>query len=233
MKNARILVVEDEKPIRDMIAFGLRRQGYVMIEAAGVQQARIAIADERPDLALIDWMLPDGTGLELTRSLKRQRETRELPIILLTARAEESDKVAGLDGGADDYITKPFSPRELLARVKALLRRAGVEADDEPLVVGPLMLDEKAMRVTAGGQPVVVGPTEYRLLEFLMRHPERVYSREQLLDGVRANADEVEPRAVDVQIRRLRAALEPAGAAECIETVRGAGYRLSARGGAA
>jgi len=233
VKNARILVVEDEKPIRDMIAFGLRRQGYVMIEAAGVQQARIAIADERPDLALIDWMLPDGTGLELTRSLKRQRETRELPIILLTARAEESDKVAGLDGGADDYITKPFSPRELLARVKALLRRAGVEADDEPLVVGPLMLDEKAMRVTAGGQPVVVGPTEYRLLEFLMRHPERVYSREQLLDGVRANADEVEPRAVDVQIRRLRAALEPAGAAECIETVRGAGYRLSARGGAA
>jgi two-component system phosphate regulon response regulator PhoB len=233
VKNARILVVEDEKPIRDMIAFGLRRQGYVMIEAAGVQQARIAIADERPDLALIDWMLPDGTGLELTRSLKRQRETRELPIILLTARAEESDKVAGLDGGADDYITKPFSPRELLARVKALLRRAGVEADDEPLVVGPLMLDEKAMRVTAGGQPVVVGPTEYRLLEFLMRHPERVYSRAQLLDGVRANADEVEPRAVDVQIRRLRAALEPAGAAECIETVRGAGYRLSARGGAA
>lgn len=222
--------MEDEKSIRDMIAFGLRRQGFVIVEAGGVREARIAVADHRPDLALIDWMLPDGTGLELTRSLKRQKETRDLPVIMLTARAEESDKVAGLEGGADDYMTKPFSPRELLARVRALLRRTGDAAGDEPLTVGVLVLDPTAMRVTAAGQPVNLGPTEYRLLEFLMRHPERVYSREQLLDGVHANAAGVEPRAVDVQIRRLRAALEPAGAAACIETVRGAGYRLSTQG---
>jgi two-component system, OmpR family, phosphate regulon response regulator PhoB len=230
VSEARILVVEDERPIRDMIAFGLRRAGYTVIEAQSTQAARVAVADHRPDLALVDWMLPDGSGLELTRSFKRQRDTRDLPIIMLTARADESDKVAGLEGGADDYITKPFSPRELQARIQALLRRAGGSEADEVLSVGPLKLDRAAMRIAADGHPVELGPTEFRLLEFLLRHPERVYSREQLLAQVWPGTHEIEARTVDVHIRRLRAALEPFGVAAVVQTVRGAGYRLSVSG---
>jgi two-component system phosphate regulon response regulator PhoB len=231
MNMAKILVVEDEHAIREMIGFGLRRRGFSIIEAADCAAARAAIVDGRPNLVIVDWMLPDGSGLELTRQLKRDRETRELPIIMLTARAEESDKIAGLDGGADDYITKPFSPRELHSRVNALLRRSSGGAVQEHLQVGPLALDREAMRVTVGGRLVYLGPTEYRLLEYLMSHPERVYSREQLLDRLRTNSAEIELRAVDVQIRRLRAALEPVGAAHLVETVRGSGYRLAATSG--
>ena len=229
MTARRILIVEDEQPIREMLAFGLRRAGFEVSEAADARSARAALADARPDLLLVDWMLPDTTGLELTRSIKRDRELRELPIIMLTARAEETDKIAGLDGGADDYITKPFSPRELHSRINALLRRSSGESGDEPLVVGVLQLDRGSHRVSAAGQALTLGPTEYRLLEFLMSHAERVYSREQLLDRVWGGGVYVEERTVDVHIRRLRKVLEPSGADALVQTVRGAGYRLSAR----
>jgi two-component system phosphate regulon response regulator PhoB len=229
MSARQILIVEDERPIREMIAFGLRRAGFEVREAEDSRSARAAVADRRPDLLLIDWMLPDTSGLELTRSFKRERDTRELPVIMLTARAEESDKIAGLDGGADDYITKPFSPRELLARINALLRRASGQEEGESLVIGPLVLDRAAHRVTAAGRSVTLGPTEYRLLEFFMCHAERVYSREQLLDRVWGGNVYVEERTIDVHIRRLRKALEEHGADGHVQTVRGAGYRFSAQ----
>jgi two-component system phosphate regulon response regulator PhoB len=229
MSASRILVVEDEQPIREMIAFGLRRAGFEVTAAPDCRAARAALADQRPDLLLVDWMLPDSTGLELTRSLKRDRETRELPIIMLTARAEESDKIAGLDGGADDYITKPFSPRELLSRINALLRRTSAQPGDEPLVIGPLQLDRGAHRVRVADRDVALGPTEYRLLEFFMSHAERVYTRAQLLDRVWGGNVYVEERTVDVHIRRLRKALEAHRVESLIQTVRGAGYRLSVR----
>jgi two-component system phosphate regulon response regulator PhoB len=212
-----------------MIAFGLRRAGFEVREAEDSRAARTAIADRRPDLVLIDWMLPDTSGLELTRTLKRARDTRELPIILLTARAEESDKVAGLEGGADDYVTKPFSPRELHARINALLRRTDGQDAGEALKVGILEMDRAAHRVTASGEMVELGPTEYRLLEFFMRNPERVFSREQLLDRVWGGNVYVEERTIDVHIRRLRKSLEPAQVAAYVQTVRGTGYRLSTR----
>lgn len=225
----QVLVVEDEGPIREMIAFGLKRAGFDVREAEDSQSARVSLADHRPDLVLIDWMLPDSSGLELTRALKRDRETRELPVILLTARAEESDKIAGLEGGADDYVTKPFSPRELAARIHAVLRRAQPGGDGEHVAVGGLELDPASHRVLAEGRTVPLGPTEYRMLEFFMTHPERVYSRDQLLDRVWGGAVYVEERTVDVHIRRLRKALENFGYDRLIQTVRGSGYRFSAR----
>jgi two-component system, OmpR family, phosphate regulon response regulator PhoB len=178
---------------------------------------------------LIDWMLPDMSGLELTRSLKRDRETRELPIILLTARAEETDKVTGLEGGADDYITKPFSPRELVARINAVLRRAPGAVEGDRIEFDGLALDQASHRVMAGEQSIALGPTEYRMLEFFMTHPERVYSREQLLDRIWGGNVYVEERTIDVHIRRLRKALEECGYDRFIQTVRGSGYRFSAR----
>jgi two-component system phosphate regulon response regulator PhoB len=229
MTPKHILIVEDERPIREMIAFGLKRAGFEVREAEDSRTARSALADRRPDLILLDWMLPDTSGLELTRSLKRERETRDLPIIMLTARAAEADKVAGLDGGADDYLTKPFSPRELLARVNALLRRTAGQDEGEALSQGALTLDRAAHRVSAAGEPVSLGPTEYRLLEFFMLHPDRVYSREQLLDRVWGGNVYVEERTIDVHIRRLRKALENCHCDEYVQTVRGAGYRFSAR----
>ena len=229
MTGKQILIVEDEKPIRDMIAFGLRRAGYVVREAEDCSEARSRIADSRPDLLLVDWMLPDQSGLELTRFLKRQKDTEDLPVIMLTARAEEQDKIAGLEGGADDYVTKPFSPRELLARVQAVLRRASPTAAGGVLEAGALTLEVASHRVSAGGQTVPLGPTEYRLLHFFMEHPERVYSRSQLLDRVWGGNVYVEERTVDVHIRRLRKALEPCGCDALIQTVRGSGYRLSTR----
>jgi two-component system phosphate regulon response regulator PhoB len=229
MTGKQILIVEDEKPIRDMIAFGLRRAGYTVREAEDCSEARSRIADSRPDLLLVDWMLPDQSGLELTRSIKRNKETQDLPVIMLTARAEEHDKVAGLEGGADDYITKPFSPRELLARIQAVLRRASPGAAAEAFEAGALKLDPVSHRVMAGEQTVPLGPTEYRLLQFFMEHPERVYTRGQLLDRIWGGNVYVEERTVDVHIRRLRKALEPFGCDALVQTVRGSGYRFSTR----
>jgi len=229
MTGKQILIVEDEKPIRDMIAFGLRRAGFTVSEAEDCSEARSRIADSRPDLLLVDWMLPDQSGLELTRAIKRNKETQDLPVILLTARAEEQDKVAGLEGGADDYVTKPFSPRELLARIQAVLRRTSPTAAGEAIEAGALKLDPVSHRVIAGEQTVSLGPTEYRLLQFFMEHPDRVYARSQLLDRVWGGNVYVEERTVDVHIRRLRKALEPFSCDSLVQTVRGSGYRFSTR----
>jgi two-component system phosphate regulon response regulator PhoB len=229
MSSKHVLIVEDERPIREMIAFGLKRAGFEVHEAEDCRGARAALADRRPDLMLVDWMLPDMSGLELTRALKRDRETRELPIILLTARSEEGDKVAGLEGGADDYITKPFSPRELLARIHAVLRRSTPNASEERIQVEGLALDQASHRVLIGDETIGLGPTEYRMLEFFMTHPERVYSRDQLLDRIWGGNVYVEERTIDVHIRRLRKALEEFGYDRFIQTVRGSGYRFSAR----
>jgi two-component system phosphate regulon response regulator PhoB len=231
MTAHKILIVEDEAPIREMIAFHLARAGFEILEAADCRSARELLVDEQPDLALIDWMLPDMSGLELTRMLKRDSENDDLAIIMLTARADEYDKVAGLDSGADDYITKPFSPRELIARIQAVLRRAGAGGGDELVRSGVLELDAAGHRVSANGNEVRLGPTEYRLLKFLMTHPDRVYSRTQLLDRVWGANVYVEERTVDVHVRRLRKALAAENADDYIQTVRGAGYRFSTRSG--
>jgi two-component system phosphate regulon response regulator PhoB len=228
MSAKKILIVEDEQAIRDMIAFHLSRAGYEIFEACDCREARKMIADNRPDLALIDWMLPDTSGLELTRMLKRDDDYEDLAVIMLTARAEERDMVTGLDGGADDYITKPFSPRELVARIQAVLRRAS-SSTDEVITAGVLQLDTAGHRVLSAGDEIKLGPTEYRLLQFLMTHAERVYSRTQLLDRVWGANVYVEERTVDVHVRRLRKALADVGADEYIQTVRGAGYRFSVR----
>jgi len=229
MSAKQILVVEDERPIREMIAFGLRRAGFEVREAADARSGRAEVANKLPDLLLVDWMLPDTSGLEFTRALKRDRETRELPVIMLTARAEEGDKVAGLEGGADDYITKPFSQRELLARINAVLRRALPAEGSERIDIEGLVLDQSSQRVSSGERTVALGPTEYRMLAFFMTHPERVYTREQLLDRVWGGNVYVEERTIDVHIRRLRKALEEFGYDRLIQTVRGSGYRFSSR----
>jgi two-component system phosphate regulon response regulator PhoB len=226
MTQKKILVVEDERAIREMLAFNLGRAGYEVRPAVDGREAREAIADGHPDLVLMDWMLPDVSGLELTRQLKRDPQTREIPVIMLTARVEEDDRVAGLDGGADDYIVKPFSQRELLARIRAALRRTTV-ADGEVVQAGRLKLDGASHQVSVDGAEIALGPTEYRLLEFFMHHPDRVYSRAQLLDRVWGGNVYVEERTVDVHIRRLRKALTPHGYDRLIRTVRGAGYRFS------
>ena len=226
MTSNKILIVEDERPIREMIAFHLERAGYDTLEAEDCRQARALLADERPALALIDWMLPDMSGLELTRMLKRESDFDDIAVIMLTARADEHDKVAGLEGGADDYVTKPFSPRELVARIQAVLRRTGT-AQSGVICAGDIELDAAAHRVTVNGAEVHLGPTEYRLLRYLMTHIDRVYSRNQLLDRVWGANVYVEERTVDVHIRRLRKALSEFDAAQCIQTVRGAGYRFS------
>jgi two-component system, OmpR family, phosphate regulon response regulator PhoB len=225
----QILIVEDEQPIRDMLAFALRRAGFDVREAEDSHQARVQLADKRPDLVLIDWMLPDMSGLELTRHIKRESATRDLPVIMLTARAAEGDKVAGLDGGADDYVTKPFSPRELLSRINAVLRRTGTAATDDTVDLGGLQLDRAAHRVSASGAEVALGPTEYRMLDFFMQNPERVFSRTQLLDRVWGGNVYVEERTIDVHIRRLRKALEDVNMSHLVQTVRGSGYRFSTR----
>jgi two-component system phosphate regulon response regulator PhoB len=223
----KILIVEDERPIREMIAFHLSRAGYDPLEAEDCRQARQLLADERPALVLIDWMLPDMSGLELTRLLKRDDEYEDLAVIMLTARADEHDKITGLDGGADDYVTKPFSPRELVARIKAVLRRSSGLDSKDTVVLGDIALNSAAHRVTVNGQDVHLGPTEYRLLKYLMTHSDRVYSRNQLLDRVWGANVYVEERTVDVHIRRLRKALIDHGVDGYVQTVRGSGYRFS------
>ncbi len=227
MSAAKILIVEDETPIREMIAFHLTRAGFSALQASDCREARQILADEQPALALIDWMLPDMSGLELTRQLKRESANEDLAVIMLTARADEHDKVSGLDSGADDYVTKPFSPRELLARIQAVLRRTRA-SEAAATTAGVLTLDAGAHRVTAAGKEVSLGPTEFRLLSFLMTHPDRVYSRSLLLDRVWGPNVYVEERTVDVHVRRLRKALTAHGADKYIQTVRGAGYRFSA-----
>ena len=230
MTEKSVLVVEDESAIREMIAFSVRRAGFEAREAADSGSARRAIADRTPDLILLDWMLPDVSGLELARALRRDPNTRDIPIIMLTARSDEEDKIKGLDSGADDYITKPFSSRELIARVHAVLRRAHPEGAEETLEAGKLVLNVASHRVQADGANVDLGPTEFRLLRFLMGRPERVFSRAQLLDRAWGGNVYVEERTVDVHIRRLRKALEPSGTDRYIQTIRGAGYRFSAAG---
>jgi len=229
MSGKTILIVEDEKPIREMVSFALGRAGYTLVEAGDVAEAFECLVRDVPDLILLDWMLPGASGLELARRLKKDELTRDVPIIMLTARGEEEDKVTGLESGADDYITKPFSPRELQARIKAVLRRVTPEGEDGVIRVEGLELDASGHRVMAQGQPVEMGPTEFRLLEFFMTHPERVYSRSQLLDRVWGRNSFVEERTVDVHILRLRKALAPSGHDAMIQTVRGAGYRFSSR----
>jgi len=229
MNSKRILIIEDEQPIREMICFALENVGFEIQEAADARQAQVMIAEALPDLILLDWMLPGVSGIDYARRLKKEDLTREIPIIMLTARTQEEDKVQGLESGADDYVTKPFSPRELAARIKAVLRRGSPPAEDEILKANELLLDTASHRVSVAEQLLEIGPTEYRLLEFFMSHPERVYSRGQLLDRVWGSNVYVEERTVDVHIRRLRKALEPHGHDGLIQTVRGAGYRFSTR----
>ncbi len=221
-----ILVVEDENAIRGMLAFNLRRADFEVREAEDSQAARKAIGQRLPDLAIIDWMLPDGSGLDLTRWIKRTPETRDVAIIMVTARSQEQDKIAGLSSGADDYVTKPFSSRELLARITAVLRRSQ-RGSEEVITRGRLTLNPQSHRVTSDDGALALGPTEFRLLRLFMERPERVFSRAQLLDRVWGPAVFVEERTVDVHIRRLRQAMEPHGAVGYIQTVRGAGYRFS------
>lgn len=225
----RILIVEDEQSVRELIGFALNSTGYEIHDAVDSRQAHACIADHLPDLILLDWMLPGMSGIDYARRLKKDPLTREIPIIMLTARTEEEDMVRGLESGADDYITKPFSPRELIARIRAVLRRGKPSADDEVLEADGLRLDLASHRITAADDTLEISPTEYRLLEFFMSHPERVYSRSQLLDQVWGSNVYVEERTVDVHIRRLRQALEPHGYHNLIQTVRGAGYRFSTR----
>lgn len=225
----RILVVEDEAGIQELMRVNLARQGFDVRCASSTEAAAVLLTEWQPHLLLLDWMLPGESGLDWCRRLRRQEATRYLPIVLVTARGEEGDRVRGLDHGADDYISKPFSIKELLARIKALLRRSYPAGEQEVIAAGPLRLDQKSHRVHANGNEVRLGPTEYRLLRFLLMHPERVFSRETLLDRVWGQQVYVEERTVDVHIRRLRKALEPFACEDCIETVRGAGYRLRAQ----
>jgi len=225
----RILIVEDEQAIREMVCLALSQGGYDCQEAADANEAQQRILAGLPDLILLDWMLPGMSGIDYARKLRRDKLTQGVPVIMLTARSQEEDKVRGLDTGADDYITKPFSTRELVARIKALLRRSAPQATDEPVEVRGLALDPVTHRVQAGDIKLELGPMEFRLLHFFMTHPERVHSRERILDSVWGNNVYVEERTVDVHIRRLRKALTPSGHDSLIQTVRGAGYRLSAQ----
>ena len=225
--TANILLVEDEPAIQELLAFNITQCGYRAIQALDAASALSHINRELPDLILLDWMLPGSSGVELARRLRADQRTRNIPIIMLTARSDERDKVMGLESGADDYITKPFSPRELIARIRAVLRRRAPEMSEETLVIAGLELSPATHRVNAHDTTVDLGPTEFRLLHFFMTHTERVYSRAQLLDQVWGDHVFVEERTVDVHIRRLRHALEPCGLDCLIQTVRGSGYRFS------
>jgi two-component system phosphate regulon response regulator PhoB len=227
VENKLILIVEDEPSIREMVRFALQRAEFRVAEAGDVPAARVQIAGSHPDLILMDWMLPGVSGVELARELKGAPTTKDIPIIMVTARTEEEDRVRGLNLGCDDYVTKPFSFPELVARIKAVLRRTLPGGEAEKLAVAGLEVDGASQRVTARGEPVHLGPTEYRLLHFFVSHPERVYTREQVLDRVWGRNVYVEERTVDVHIRRLRKALAPFGCDGLIQTVRGTGYRFS------
>ncbi|MCB1707257.1 MAG: phosphate regulon transcriptional regulator PhoB [Halioglobus sp.] len=232
MNEPTVLVVDDETAIRAMLRMALEIADLRCIEADNIHDAYTRVVDERPDIVLLDWMLPGGSGLELLRRLKRGDTTRDLPVILLTAKTAEDNVIQGLDVGADDYITKPFAPRELIARVRALLRRSSSGQANERMQVSQLVLEGESRRVLIGEEPVEMGPTEFKLLQFFMTHPERAYTRGQLLDQVWGANVYVEERTIDVHIRRLRKALQaPQGDySNLIQTVRGTGYRFSSRG---
>lgn len=225
-----ILIVEDEPAIREMVAMALERADFSVVQAGNASEAEQRLADRLPDLIVMDWMMPGVSGIELARRLRRDDYTKQVPIIMLTARSEEDDLVRGFDSGADDYLTKPFSPRELIARIRAVLRRATPAGEAGMLEAGTLRLDLGSHRVTAGGDAIEMGPTEFKLLHFFMSHPERVYSRGQLLDMVWGRGAYVEERTIDVHIRRLRKALESSGHDSYVQTVRGTGYRFSLQG---
>ena len=224
--DTTILLVEDEPAILDLLDFTLAPKGYVILRATDAATALVIVRNALPDLMILDWMLPGESGVQLARALRADARTRGMPIIMLTARAEEADKISGLDAGADDYMTKPFSPRELVARVNALLRRRAPEHADEPIVYGPLTVDPARHEARANGKLLEMGATEFKLLRFLTAHPERVFSRSQLLDQVWGDHTFIEERTVDVHILRLRKALALHAAEELVQTVRGAGYRL-------
>ena len=225
----RILVVEDEAPIREMVCFVLEQNGFQPVEAEDYDSAVNQLNEPWPDLILLDWMLPGGSGLQFIKHLKREALTRDIPVVMLTARGEEEDRVRGLETGADDYITKPFSPKELMARIKAVLRRRAPQLTDDEIEIAGLKLDPVSHRITGNGSNLPLGPTEFRLLHFFMTHPERVFTRSQLLDQVWGDHVFLEERTVDVHIRRLRKALEPSEHHGLIETVRGSGYRFTTR----
>src|SRR5579859_754291 len=230
---ATILVVEDEPAIQELIAYNLKQAGHQPLRADNAEQALNLVANALPDLVLLDWMLPGLSGIEFARRLRADKRTRAIPIIMLTARSAEQDKLQGLETGADDYITKPFSPRELNARIKAVLRRRAPQMTDDMVQLGGLKLDPASHRVTGNGDAVDLGPTEFRLLHFLMTHAERVHSRTQLLNRVWGDHVFIEERTVDVHVKRLREALAPVQCSSLIETVRGAGYRLTQQAAAA
>jgi two-component system, OmpR family, phosphate regulon response regulator PhoB len=227
MTTANILLVEDEPAIQELLAFNVAQCGFRAIQAYDVPNALAEINRALPDLILLDWMLPGTSGVELARRLRADQRTRDVPIIMLTARTDERDKILGLESGADDYITKPFSPRELMARIRAVLRRRAPQMSDETVRAGGVELSPTTHRVSANGVNIDLGPTEFRLLHFFMTHVERVYSRAQLLDQVWGDHVFVEERTVDVHIRRLRQSLEPSGLEGLVQTVRGSGYRFS------
>jgi two-component system phosphate regulon response regulator PhoB len=227
MPKRTVLIVDDEAAIRDMLCIALEAADFNVLDAENAQQAHAAIIDKQPDLVLLDWMMPGTTGLELLRRLKRDDLTAKIPVIMLTAKAEEDSKISGLDAGADDFIPKPFSPRELISRVKAVLRRVGREELQDPISIGQLVFDPVGHRLSIADQAINLGPTEYRLLQFFLTHQERVYSRDQILDYVWGGNVYLDERTVDVHIRRLRKAISVAGHENYVQTVRGAGYRFS------
>ncbi|MGQ8364901.1 phosphate regulon transcriptional regulator PhoB [Glaciecola sp. 1036] len=224
-----ILLVEDEAPIRDMLSFVLEQAGFTVEEAEDYDVGLDKIKEPYPDLILLDWMLPGGSGVQLAKKLKQHDIAKDIPVIMLTARSEEDDKIRGLEAGADDYVTKPFSPKELLARIKAVMRRVTPTSKEEPIEFDGLILEPVSHRVSSNGDAVDMGPTEFKLLHFFMTHPERVYSREQLLDNVWGTNVYVEDRTVDVHIRRLRKAISKHQHDAMIQTVRGSGYRFSTK----
>lgn len=226
---SKVLIIEDEAPIREMLAFVLEQHGYQPMQAADYQQGLELLVEPYPDMILLDWMLPGGSGIQFARKVKTTEHLRHIPIIMLTARGEEEDKIKGLEVGADDYMTKPFSPKELIARMRAVFRRVNPTSLDELLDIDGLTLDPVSHRIAANGESLDMGPTEFRLLHFFMTHPERVYSREQLLDHVWGTNVYVEDRTVDVHIRRLRKAIANHGHDRLVQTVRGVGYRFSTR----
>jgi two-component system phosphate regulon response regulator PhoB len=223
----RILLVEDDTAICEMLQAPFQKAGYEVVEAGDVRTAKARLLEDPPDLILLDWMLPDTSGIDWARTLKASPVTKDIPLIMLTARSEEEDRVRGLDVGADDYVTKPFSPRELVARMKAVLRRTSPTTSEEPIEVAGLRLDPVSHRISGHGETITMGPTEYNLLHFFMTHQERVFTREQLLDKVWGTNIYVEERTVDVHIRRLRKALAPSGHDHLVQTIRGSGYRFS------